>query len=165
MNDPLPRVHLRPLIVVMAAVLMLLVLGVPLAIGLTLVIFAPPEIGVPVALVILVIVALVGYATSSSVQWVELDGGVIRWKKLLTRRVHQNLLCDLVDALPLRSNMMGPLENAVMDFLMKTSNRGFELRFRDGTRLGLVRGDMAGLDEFLGALAKELARLRSESVG
>jgi hypothetical protein len=149
----------------MAAFLMLLVLGVPLAIGLALLIFAPPEIGVPVALVILLIVALVGYAMSSSVQWVELDGGVFQWKTLLTRRVRQNQLCDLVDALPLHSNMMGPLENAVMDFLRTTSNRGFELRFRDGTRLGLVRGDMTGLDEFLGALAEELARLRGGQSG
>lgn len=49
--------------------------------------------------------------------------------------------------------------------MLKTSNRGYELRFRDGTKLGLVRGDMAGLDEFLGALAGELARLRTEPDG
>jgi hypothetical protein len=160
MNEPLPRVRLRPLILVLAVFLILLVLGLPLAIALTLLVFAPIVIGVPVALVILVIVSLVGYAMSSSVQWVELDDGVIRWKKLLTRRVYQKPLTELIDARPLHSNLMGPLENAIMDAMMMTSNRGFELRFRDGTKLGLVRGDMAGLDEFLGALAEQLRRVR-----
>jgi hypothetical protein len=68
----------------------------------------------------------------------------------------------LVDALPLNSKGVGPLENAVLDAMMKTSNRGYELRFQDGTKLGLVRGDMAGLDEFLDALDLEVARLNTE---
>jgi hypothetical protein len=49
--------------------------------------------------------------------------------------------------------------------MIKTSNRGYELRFRNGTKLGLVRGDMAGLDESLHALAQELARMRTASEG
>jgi hypothetical protein len=36
---------------------------------------------------------------------------------------------------------------------MKTSNRGYLLRFRDGSKVALIRGDMAGLDEFMVALA------------
>jgi hypothetical protein len=51
----------------------------------------------------------------------------------------------------------------VLDALMRTSNRGYELRFRDGTRIGLVRGDMAGLDEFLVALADQLRKMREGS--
>jgi hypothetical protein len=39
---------------------------------------------------------------------------------------------------------------------MKTSNRGYELRFQDGLKLGLVRGDMAGLDAFMEALRGQL---------
>ena len=39
---------------------------------------------------------------------------------------------------------------------MGTSNRGYELRFRDRVKVGLVRGDMAGLDEFMEALRAEL---------
>ena len=52
---------------------------------------------------------------------------------------------------------MGYAEGAVLDAMMGTSNRGYELRFRDGSKLGLVRGDMAGLDEFLKVLAAEIA--------
>jgi hypothetical protein len=75
-------------------------------------------------------------------------------------RVVEHQVGDIVSIKPLDSKAMGPLENAVMDALMKTSNRGYELRFRDGTKLGLVRGDMAGLDEFLAALADRLVELR-----
>ena len=64
---------------------------------------------------------------------------------------------DIVGIKPLNSNMMGPLENALADMMMGTSNRGYELRFRDGSKLGLVRGDMKGLDEFLLVLAAEIA--------
>ena len=54
--------------------------------------------------------------------------------------------------LPLNSKAMHPLANAVLDAAMKTSNRGYELRFQDGLKMGLVRGDMAGLDDFMEAL-------------
>jgi hypothetical protein len=91
---------------------------------------------------------------------VELDDGVIRGKKLLTRTVVERPLSDLVDAAALNSKAMGPLENALMDAVLKTSNRGYELRFRDGTKIGLVRGDMAGFEEFLGALAEEIRKGR-----
>ncbi|MDY3562638.1 hypothetical protein R5W23_004104 [Gemmata sp. JC673] len=58
---------------------------------------------------------------------------------------------------PLNSTYMGPMENALADLMMGTSNRGYELRLRDGSKLGLVRGDMKGLDEFLTVLAAEIA--------
>jgi len=60
---------------------------------------------------------------------------------------------------------MGPLENALMDALLKTANRGYEIRFRDGTRLGWSVERMAGLDTFLGVLAAELAKLRGNDPG
>jgi hypothetical protein len=44
-----------------------------------------------------------------------------------------------------------------------TAERGYELRFRDGTKIGLVPGDMAGPDEFLVALADQLRELREAS--
>jgi hypothetical protein len=165
MNEPRPRVRLRPVFVVMAMGCLTLFLALPLVVAVAVLVVAPPNVSVWVALGSVAFVAVIGYAMSSSVQWVELDDGVIRWRGLLTRRVREKPIKELVDAQPLHSNLMGPLENAVMDAMMKTSNRGFELRFRDGTKLGLVRGDMAGLDEFLGALAKELARLRGNQSG
>jgi hypothetical protein len=158
-----PRVRLRPVFVVMAAGCMTLFLVVPLVAAALVLVFAPPTIAVWVALGAVAFVLVIGYAMSSSVQWVELDGDTLRWRGLLTRRVREKPVSELVDALPLNSNLMGPLENAILDAMMKTSNRGYELRFRDGTKLGLVRGDMAGLDEFLGALAEEMARQRTKS--
>jgi hypothetical protein len=57
---------------------------------------------------------------------------------------------------------MGPIVNAVMGAAMKISNRGYELRFRDGLKMGLVRGDMAGLDEFMAALREQLGERWAE---
>jgi hypothetical protein len=51
-----------------------------------------------------------------------------------------------------------------MDALMKTSNRGYELLFQDGLKLGLVRGDMAGLDEFVAAVREQLGKRWDEVV-
>lgn len=163
MNDPRPRVRLRPVLAVLAVGCMTVFLVLPLIVAAVVLAVARPGVSVWVVVGAVAFVAVIGYAMSSSVQWVELDDGVIRWRGLLTRRVREQPVSELVDALPLHSNLMGPLENAVLDAVMRTSNRGFELRFRDGTKLGLVRGDMAGLDEFLLALAKELERLRGVS--
>jgi hypothetical protein len=44
---------------------------------------------------------------SLSVQWVELEGGVIRWRGLLIRRVREKPVADLIAALPLNSGAMG----------------------------------------------------------
>lgn len=154
------RIHLRPLIVLVAIIGMATFLLLPLvAAGLTLA-FAPIQVSAWVALGAVGFVAFIGYAMSSSLQWVELDGGVIRARRLLTRRLIERPVADIADAQPLHSQMMGPLENALMDALLKTTNRGYEIRFRDGTKLGLVRGEMVGLEGFLGALAAELARQR-----
>jgi hypothetical protein len=99
-----------------------------------------------------------GWAMSSSFQWVELvDGGVIRGRRLLTRKIVEKQVADIVAVKPLNSAAMGAAENLVLDAMMGTANRGYELRFRDGSKLGLVRGDMAGLDEFLKVLATEIA--------
>jgi hypothetical protein len=157
--EPL-RIHLRPLIVLVAVTGMAAFLLLPLvAAGLALV-FAPLHVSVWVILAAVGFVALIGYAMSSSLQWVELDGGIIRARRLLTRRLVEHRVADIVDARPLHSQAMGPLENALMHALLKTTNRGYEIRFKDGSKLGLVRGEMAGLDEFLGALAVELAKRR-----
>jgi hypothetical protein len=93
---------------------------------------------------------------SSSYHYVELGGGVIRGRKLLTRGVVERPVDEIVRVTPLHSKGMGPLQNAVMDALLKTPNRGYELRFQDGLRMGLVRGDMAGLDAFMEALRDQL---------
>ena len=70
----------------------------------------------------------------------------------------------------LNTNALGPMENAILDFMLQTKNRGFMLHFRDGSKLPLIRADMSGLDGFLGELAAKMKVLRtqrdrSESVG
>jgi hypothetical protein len=154
------RIRLRPIFIVLAMICFFLFLVCPILFAVVALVLAPVKVSIPVTLFAVVFVLVLGYAMSSSYQWVELDDGVIRGKKLLTRTVVERPLSDLVDAAALNSKAMGHLENALMDAVLKTSNRGYELRFRDGTKIGLVRGDMAGFDEFLGALAEEIRKGR-----
>lgn len=151
-----PSVHLRSVFVVMALGCFTLFLAVPLVVAAAVLILAPPDVSIWVAPGAVAFAAGIGYAMSSGVQWAELDGGVIRWRSLLTRRVREKAIADIVAVTPLNS-AAGPLENAILTAATGTSNRGYELRFRDGARLGLVRSDMAGLDEFLKVLAVEIA--------
>jgi hypothetical protein len=156
---------LRPLIVLVAGTGMAAFLLLPLVAAALALVFAPINVSAWVALGAVGFVALIGYFMSSSLQWVELDGGMIRARRPLTWKLVEQRVADIVDAKPLHSQAMGPLENAAMDALLKTTNRGYEIRFKDGTRLGLVRGEMAGLDAFLGALAAELVRRREGDRG
>jgi hypothetical protein len=151
------QIRLRWPFVIMAVVFVLLFVALPLGIGVTVVLLAPPEVGVPVVLGVAAFSALLFWAMSSSYHWIELRGDVLRGRKLLTRRLVVRRVDDIVRILPLHSQLMGDLENLVLDAFLKTSNRGYELRFRDGSKVGLVRGDMAGLDEFMVALADRLA--------
>jgi hypothetical protein len=150
------RIRLRLPFAVMAVVCFALFLGAPLAIAVTVVLLAPADVSVWLAPGCVAFVAVLGYAMSSSYQWVEIGGGVIRGKKLLTRSVVERPICEIVRISPLNSRAMGPLQNVVLDAAMKTSNRGYELRFQDGLKMGLVRGDMAGLDDFMRTLREQL---------
>jgi hypothetical protein len=158
MARDLTRIRLRPPFVVMAVGCFALFLAGPLVIAVVVLLLAPVSVSAWVALSCLGFVAILGYATSSSYQWVEVGGGVIRGKKLLTRRLVERPVDEVVHIKPLHSKGMGPVENAVMDAAMGTSNRGYELLFQDGLKLGLVRGDMAGLDDFMAALRRELGQ-------
>jgi hypothetical protein len=152
------RIHLRPVFVVLAMVCFFLFLACRLIFAAVALVFAPVQVSIPAALFAVVFVLGLGYAMSSSYQWVELDGGSIRGRKLLTRTIVERPVRDLVDAAALNSKAVGHLENALMDAVLKTSNRGYELRFRDGTKIGLVRGEMAGFEEFLGAVAEQIRK-------
>ena len=157
MDTPIPRVKLRPVFVVMALGCFVLFLGGPLVLGVAALLFAPQNVSVYLAPGALVFFALMLWTMSSSFQWIELDNGVLRGRRLLTRRMFERPVAHIVRVSPLTSNALGPLENALADAMMGTSNRGYLLRFRDGSKLGLVRGDMAGLDEFLKVLGAEIA--------
>src|SRR5262245_43617959 len=101
MGDPVARVRLRPFLVAFAVACFALFLAGPLAIAAAVLALAPAEVGAPVALGAVVFVLVLGYAMSSSFQWVELDGRVIRGKRLLTRRVVEYRVSDIVGAEPL----------------------------------------------------------------
>ncbi|WP_020471583.1 hypothetical protein [Zavarzinella formosa] len=162
MEPAIPRIRLRTIFVIMAITCVIMFLGGPLAIAVIALIFAPAEVSIPIASGAVVFVLGLGYAMSSSYQWVELDDGVIRGRKLLTRKIVEKPVAEIIGVASLNSKGMGPLENLVLDAFMKTSNRGYQLRFRDGTKLALVRGDMAGLDEFLIALADQMKNDRRD---
>jgi hypothetical protein len=143
------RIKLRLPFIIMAVVCVLLFIALPIAIGVVVLLFAPPHVGIPVALGAVAFSALMSWAMSSSYHWIEVQGDVIRGRKLLTRRIVERRVDEIVRILPLHSRGMSELENAILDSLLKTSNRGYSLLFCDGQKIGLVRGDMAGLNDFL----------------
>ncbi|VTR95102.1 unnamed protein product [Gemmata massiliana] len=157
MPAPPPTIRLRPVFIVMALGCSALFLLGPLAAAVVVVIFAPVDVSMYLAPGMIGFAIIMAWVMSSSVQWVELDDGVLRARKFLTRKIVVHRVRDIVTVEPLNSNLMGPMENALADRMMGASNRGYELRFRDGSKLGLARGDMKGLDEFLKVLAAEIA--------
>jgi hypothetical protein len=130
--------------IIMAVVCVLLFVVGPIAIGVTVLRLTPPQVGIPVALGGVASGALLGWAMSSNYHWVELRCEVIRGRKPLTRRRVECQVDDLLRSLPLNSRGLSELENAILDGLLSTSNRAYVLLFRDGSKIALVRGDMAG---------------------
>jgi hypothetical protein len=157
----MPCVRLRPIALAIALTCFLLFIIGPLVVAVALLVLARWDVSIPVALGAGAFVALSGYSMSSSIQWVELDGWVIRGRRLFTRKIFELRVADIVDAHALNTNCLGPTENAILDFMLQTSNRGFVLLFRDGSRLPLIRADMSGLDQFLGMLAAQMKAIRN----
>jgi hypothetical protein len=160
MNDPRPCVRLRPFVLGLAVALTLLFLVGPFVAAAYVFTVAPLGLGVAASVGAVVVAGLCVRGLARGVHWVELDGGVIREKRLLTRRIVERRVEDVVDARPVHTDFLGTTPNAVLDFLLDTSNRGYMLIFRDGTWLSLIRADMSGLDPFLGALAEQLRKVR-----
>jgi hypothetical protein len=121
---------------------------------------APVGTGLLVTLGAVAFLAVVGYLMSSSLQWVELDGDVIRCRRLLSRKIVEHRVSDSVDGRPIHTDYPGPTQNAILDFLLDTSDRGHQLVFKDGSRVALIRADTYGVDGFLGALAEQLRAAR-----
>lgn len=166
MNDPIPCVRLRPVIFGVAVAIILLLLVGPFVAAAYVFTVAPVGLGIAAVVGAVVVAGLSGRVMARSVHWVELDGDVIRERRLLTRKMVEHRVADIVDAKPIHTDYLGPTQNAVLDFLLDTSNRGYQLVFRDGSRIALIRADMSGLDPFLGALAEQLRNVReSDSVG
>lgn len=158
-----PRVCLRPICLAIAMGCILTFLVMPLIGAMAALILAPAAVGISIALGAIAFVALLGYLMSSSYHWVELGGDTIRGCRLLTRKIVELKVGDIVDAHRINTQYLGDAQNALLDFLLKTSDRGLQLMFRDGTRLALIRADMSGIDEFLHALTERMALQRQDS--
>jgi hypothetical protein len=166
MNDPIPRVRLRPIVFGVAVTIILLLLAGPFVAAAYVFTIAPVGLGIAALVGAVVIAGVSGRVMARSVHWVELDGDVIRERRLLTRKIVEHRVEEIVDARPIHTDYLGTTQNAVLDFLLDTSNRGYQLFFRDGSRLALIRVDMSGLDPFLEALAEQLRKTREgDSVG
>lgn len=161
MSQTLPTVRLRLPVLVIAVTFSLLLLAGTFVAAAWVFTVAPAWAGALAVSGAVVVAGLCGHVPARSVHWVELDGGVIRERRLLTRKIVEHRVGEVVDARPIHTDFLGSAQNAVLDFLLDTSNRGYQLFFRDGTRPALIRADVAGIDAFLGALA----RLRGESGG
>jgi hypothetical protein len=96
-----------------------------------------------------------GYTLSRTNLWVESEGETIRERRLLTGSIVERLLTEITEIVPLISGV-GGITEAVMDAILRTPNRGFLIRFQEGRRIVLIRGEAKGLDEFMSALRDRL---------
>jgi hypothetical protein len=149
-------VKLRPIALAIAVTCFLAFITAPLAVAVGFLILAPWEVSIPVTLGVIVVVAFLGHGMSSSIHWVELDGSIIPGRRLFTRKRIELRVCDIVEAHGTRTQPVGPLEDAVLDFMLQTRDPGFVLIFRDGTKIPLVKTDMTGLAAFFGQLAAQI---------
>ncbi|MDZ4779782.1 MAG: hypothetical protein SGJ19_05980 [Planctomycetia bacterium] len=106
---------------------------------------------------------LAGYMSKHMLEnfhWVELDGNTLRGKKLVSRRLVEVPVGEIIKVAPLRA-VVNNSTNLIVDRVLGSSIRGFEIRTASGEKFGLVRYDMKGFDEFILALHD----LRSECFG
>jgi hypothetical protein len=124
--------------------------------GLYIFIKAPSETGLPwFGLALFAFSVFLGYTLSRTNLWVESEGETIRERRLLTGSVVERTLAELTEIVPLVSGV-GGITGAAMDAILRTPNRGFLIRFQEGRRISLIRGDVKGLDEFMTALRDRL---------
>jgi hypothetical protein len=164
MNDPTPCVRLRTAVLGVAVVLILLLLVGPFVAAAYVFALAPVGFGIAATVGAAIVARLSWRLVAASVHWIELDGDVIRERRLLTRKIVEHRVADIVDARPI-TNVVGPTKIAWLDHLLDASNQGYQLFFRDGSVLALNRADMYGLDPFLGALAEQLRKVREGESG
>ena len=113
---------------------------------------APTALAVPAALLLLAGAVFVGHQLSLTYSWVELDGAVVRGRKFWSRRLVEQRVEDVDHVVPLYAVARHAAENQIIEALWGTTNRGYEIRFRDGPKVVLIRGDMIDVDGFIAAL-------------
>lgn len=119
--------------------------------------------GVLVSLLVISGGCLVAYLMFENFAWVELDQRTLRGKQFWTRFMIEHDIEDITTIVPMSSGSIG-LSEVLLDFLLRTSNRGFLINFRAGPRLVLLRGDMSGVDDLIIALKDRLGDQRWSEV-
>jgi hypothetical protein len=125
-----------------------LFMGGPLVGGLALLWFAPPATGIPGGLLLILASGFIAYHMLQNFHWVELDGNIVRGRKFWTRRLVEQRVEDITGILPLQALAKHEI-NVLIDGISGAANRGYEIRFRGGPRIALVRWDMADVDGFM----------------
>lgn len=144
------RIAIRPRYVGATVVYLLLSTAILFSVPLLAQLQVPDAILPGVILVSLVFVTVFGRTLIIAHQWIELDGDIIRFCSLLTGRVKESKVSDIV-------SVKGPKELGLPGSVRK----GYEIEF-NGTKLLLSEHEMGSIDEFLIALAD---RVRSEKAG
>jgi hypothetical protein len=150
-SSPL-RSKQRLAVTVAALVFGPLFMGGPLVAGLAVLWFAPPAMGIPGCLLLILASGFIAYHMLQNYHWVELDGNVVRGRKFWTRRLVEQRVEDITRVLPLQAVAGHELVNVLIDGISGAPNRGYEIRFREGPRIALVRWDMTDVDGFIRAL-------------
>lgn len=131
----------------------------PVALGLLLLIVIPVlEVRLGVGVFFCILGAVLGVLIAHDVNaWVEVDGNMLRWKHLFTRRVHERQICEL-DAIV---TLTLAVRTAVVRIAEGVFGRikGFDFRFR-GTKRGvrIFRADpaMTNVRELVEAVVNRL---------
>jgi hypothetical protein len=154
MSDEPVRAKLKVGIILVAGTASLTFVGGSLASGVAVLALAGQP-GLIAGPIMIAVALLVAYFVSSTNLWVEVAGDTIRERRLFTGKVIEREVADVSKVVPLFSGVGGATE-VVMDAMLGTTNRGYVIRFRSGGKIGLVRGDNSGVDEFMVALKSQL---------
>jgi hypothetical protein len=115
------------------------------------------SIGVKLAITFIGMSVYITFLLWSRFQWFELDGDVLPGKRALTRTTYEWPWSDIVSIEP----YIGLLRFRIVRKELKISDFGYEVRFRVGKRLRLIRSDIKRLDEFVATIKEQLAHVTS----
>jgi hypothetical protein len=97
--------------------------------------------------------AFFAYQMGQNFHWVEFDGKRVRGRKFWTRRFVDNDIGDATDIRPLGALARGNITVELTDLILGPV-RGYQIRFRSGPSIYLVRHDTKNVDALVVAIAK-----------
>src|SRR5262245_50006436 len=129
MTATTPRTTLRPKFIVVAVAFLFLLVAIPAAIRYFTLFPFQAEVSVAVAVGTLILSILLVRVLHSCYHWVELDRCTIRGRKLVTRRISEWEVRDIVSIRDLSTKDLGLPEIQVSGDHVLGSRHGYELRF------------------------------------